>query len=303
MNRKSCHRTISIGHVVARQHVVGACAAAMVFVAVLSSSLCAQDRELAQNEAWLQTLFQKEAQRWEMWVGPGQKRKAEIVAEPVFRWQNLSRANGQSGAMFVWNDDGRPVVIGGVFSNPENKRRIIMHEFHALGPDRLFPVFRDSQSKWLPGAGVTLNPLPESPNVEDTAAKRTLQMRTIARNFSANTTDAEGQRWELRLLPRPLYRYDKPQGNVIDGALLAFVSDAGTDPEIILVLEARREDDRTAWHYRTVRMSISDLFVDYQGERIWTSLRNDLNGMFGNKDNTYCLIRDRLIDDMPAEAK
>ncbi len=278
----------------------------MVIALCLSTAAAwsrAEDREIPQNDSRLQTLYQQDAKRWEMWVGPDQKRKAEIVAEPVFRWQNLSRANGQSGAMFVWVDAGRPVVIGGVFSNPEGGRRVIMHEFHALGPDRLFPVFRDSESKWLPGAGVTLHPLPDSPKVEETFGKRTLQLRAISRDFTANSTDNEKQRWDLRLLPKPLYRYDKPQGDIIDGALLAFVSDAGTDPEIILILEARKEDDRTAWYYRAVRLSISDLYVDHKGQRVWTSLRDDPNGQFGNKDNTYGLVRDRLIDEVPPATK
>ena len=274
--------------------------AAIALAAAMFAPSTAQEREVPQSDSRLQALYQLDAKRWEMWVGPDQKRKAEIVAEPVFRWQNLARANGQSGAMFVWVDQGRPVVIGGVFSNPENDRRVIMHEFHALGPDRLFPVFRESESKWLPGAGVTLHPLPNSPQVEETAAKRTLQLRAIARDFSANSTDNEKQRWELRLLPKPLYRYDKPQDDVIDGALLAFVSDAGTDPEIILILEARKESTGgTAWHYRTVRLSISDLYVDHKGERVWTSLRDDPNGKFGNRDNTYGLVRDRVIEELP----
>ena len=275
----------------------------LLLMSILPNQLAvdkAKDREIPQSDPRLQTLYQQEAKRWEMWIGPDQKRKAEIVAEPVFRWQNLSRANGQSGAMYVWVEGGRPVVIGGVFSNPAGgNRRDIMHEFHALGPDRLFPNFKDSESKWLPGAGVTLKPLPDSPKVEDTFAKRTLQLRAVARDFSANSTDAEKQRWELRLLPKPLYRYDKPQGDVIDGALLAFVSDAGTDPEIILILEARKEVGRTAWHYRTVRLSISDLYVDHKGQRVWTSLRDDPNGMFGNADNTYGLVRDRAIEELP----
>lgn len=260
--------------------------------------------EIPQNDPRLQKLYLDEAKRWEMWVGPDHKRQAEIVVEPVFRWQNLARANGQSGAMFVWLFEGRPVVIGGVFSNPAGpNRRDIMHEFHALGPDRLFPNFRDSNSKWLPGAGVTLKPLPNSPTVEDTPAKRMLQLRAIARDFKANSTDAERQRWDLRLLPKPLYRYEKPQGNVIDGALMALVSDAGTDPEIILILEARKDADRTAWYYRAVRLSISDLYVDYQGERVWTSLREDPAGAFGNVDNTYGLIRDRAIDELPNQPR
>lgn len=282
-----------------------------LFVSVLicwfafSAAGHADDRVIQQSDPRLQTLYLQDAKRWEMWIGPDQKRKAEIVVEPIFRWQNLSRANGQTGAMFVWVDGGRPVVIGGVFSNPAgNNQRDIMHEFHALGPDRLFPNFKDSESKWLPAAGVTLLPLPNSPKVEDSFGKRTLQLRAIARDFTANSTDNENQRWELRLLPKPLYRYDKSQGDIIDGALLAFVSDAGTDPEIILILEGRKEQDRTLWYYRTVRLSISDLYVDHLGKRVWTSLRDDPNGPFGNKDNTYGLIRDRAINELPpANAK
>lgn len=273
----------------------------LMLLTVLPNQLTAEKAVNASTDSGLQKLYQEDAQRWDMWIGQDQKRKAEIVAEPVFRWQNLSRANGQSGAMFVWTHAGRPYVIGGVFSNPENKRRVIMHEFHALGPERLFPVFRESESKWLPGAGVELRPLPNSPKVEESASKRLLQLRAIARDFSANSTDNEKQRWELRLLPKPLYRYDKSQDEVVDGALFAFVSDAGTDPEIILVLEARQTDGKTEWFYRGVRLSISDLYLDYKGERIWTSLRDDPNGKFGNKDNTYGLIRDRLIDLPPAE--
>ena len=269
-------------------------------IAAMAMHVASRADDIPQNDPRLQKLYQDEAKRWDMWVGSDHKRKAEIVSEPVFRWQNLSRANGQSGAMFVWVFEGRPVVIGGVFSNPAgNNRRDIMHEFHALGPDRLFPNFRESASKWLPSAGVTLLPLPDSPKVEATPAKRMLQLRAIARDFTANSTDNEKQRWDLRLLPKPLYRYEKPQGNVIDGALLALVSDAGTDPEIILILEARKEDDRTAWYYRTVRLSISDLYVDYKGSRVWTSLREDPHGKFGNADNTYGLIQDRAIDELP----
>jgi hypothetical protein len=265
----------------------------------------AEDGVLPQNDPRLQKLYQDEANRWEMWVGPEQERKAEIVTEPVFRWQNPSRANGQSGAMYVWLFEGRPVAIGGVFSNPSGKnKRDIMHEIHALGPDRLFPEFRNSKTKWLPEAGVTLFPLPDSRQVEETSAKRTLQLRAISRDFTANSLDNEKARWELRLLPKPLYRYEKPQGDIIDGALLAFVSDAGTDPEIILVLEARKNGNGgTAWFYRTVRLSISDLYVDYKGSKVWASLRDDPNGEFGNKDNTYRLIWDRAIDELPLATK
>jgi hypothetical protein len=273
-------------------------AAVTVFLLIGDSDGIAEDQqEKPKFDSRLQELYQNEAGRWEMWVDAQKQHKAELVAEPVFRWQNLSRSNGQTGALYVWTYQGRPAVIGGIFSNPENNRRVIIHEFHALSPDRLFPVFRDSKSMWLPGAGVTMSPLLDSPVVPETAPKRLLQIRSIARDFSAHSVDNEKHRWELRLLPRPLYRYDKPQGEIIDGAILAFVSDAGTDPEIVLALEARKTTEGAQWFFRTVRLSISDLHVEYKDQPVWTSLRDDPEGQFGNKDNTYGLVRDRLIDD------
>ncbi len=250
-------------------------------------------------DAKLLKLHRDEAQRWEMFVDPERTEQAAFVAEAVYRWNNRSRANGQSGAMFVWTHGGRPVVLGGVFSNPEQGRRVIMHEFHALGPERLFPRLTNSNQEWLPGAGVSTFPLPDAPAPEPTAARRTLQMRELARRFTAHSIDDGGARWQLRLLSRPLYRYEKPEGEILDGTLFAFVSDAGTDPEIVLVLEAIKEGKKETWRYRPVRFSISSLYVQYKEKEIWTSLRDDPAGPFGNADNTYGLIRDRLVDELP----
>jgi hypothetical protein len=274
-----------------------------MLIALFSVSRSITAQETPSIDTRLQSLFLEDAKQWEMWIGVDHKRKAELVIDPVFRWQNLGRERGQTGAMFIWMSEGRPVVIGGVFSNPAGvNKRDMMHEFHAIGPDRLFPEYRGSKAVWNPSAGVPLVKLPDSPHVEDTPAKRMLQLRSIGRDFAATTVDDHKQSWQLRLLPKPLYRYTKPQGDIIDGAVMAFLSDVGTDPEIILVLEARQTGDTKAWYYRTVRLSISDLYVDYKGERVWTSLRKDLNASWSNEDNTYLLFRDRAIDDFVKES-
>jgi hypothetical protein len=253
----------------------------------------------ARIDAKLLVLHRDEAKRWEIFVDEGRTKKADFVSEPVYRWTNASRASGQIGAMFVWTFGGRPVALGGVFSNPEAGRRIIMHEFHALGPLRLFPRLKDSSHEWLPGAGVPLQPLPDAPNPAATALLRARQMRDLAREFTAHTVDDIGARWQLRLLSRPLYRYDMAQDGLIDGALFAFVSDAGTDPEVALVLEAVKVGAKETWRYRTVRFSIASLTVQFKGKEIWTSPRDNSTGIFDNPDNTYGLIRDRLIDELP----
>jgi hypothetical protein len=54
-------------------------------------------------------------------------------------------------------------------------------------------------------------------------------------------------------LSTPLYRYEKPPGDVLEGAVFAFV--LGTDPELLLVLEARRDEGATVWQYALARMT------------------------------------------------
>jgi hypothetical protein len=247
----------------------------------------------------LLALHWDEAKRWEIFLDEAQTKKAKFVPEPVYRWTNASRANGQSGAMFVWMFEGRPVALGGVFSNPEAGRRVIMHEFHALGSLRIFPRLKDSDLRWRPEVSVPLYPLADAPAPLATATQRTLQMRNLAREFTAHTVDDHNARWQLRLLSRPLYRYEMTGGDLIEGAIFAFVSDAGTDPEIILVLEAVKNGGKESWRYRTVRFSISSLYVQFKGKEVWTSPRAGPNGPFDNPGNTYGLIRDRLIDELP----
>jgi hypothetical protein len=53
------------------------------------------------------------------------------------------------------------------------------------------------------------------------------------------------------LLSQPLYRYQRPQSGILDGALFAFVD--GVDPELILVLEA--DSDAPRWRFATGRLT------------------------------------------------
>ena len=136
------------------------------------------------------------------------------------------------------------MALGGVFSNPEEGRRVIMHEFHALGPLRLFPRLNDSDTRMAPRGRRALAPAPRRAGPRGDSHAAHAQMRELAREFTAHTVDDLGARWQLRLLSRPLYRYEMAEGDLIEGAIFAFVSDAGTDPEIVLVLEAVKDGEK-----------------------------------------------------------
>ena len=268
---------------------------------VVTALLGADDSPAASAKAIeaLQKFHYAEAQRWSMFLDDQHEAKAELRAKPIYVWTNPTRSGGQHGAVYVWTHHGRPVTVGSIFSHPETGKRILCHEFHSLAEEDLQPQHPQAE-KWEPKAPVEMLALPGAPTPDASPSKRLLQMKALARSFTAHSIDYMKERWELRLLNQPLYRYEKPQDEVIDGALLAFVTSAGTDPEVVLVLEARKQPSGPAWFYRAIRFSDSDLHVQHDGKEVWNSVRDETkNTLHYNGDHTYRLIRDRYVEELP----
>jgi hypothetical protein len=190
--------------------------------------------------------------------------------------------------------------VGSFFGHPfRGDERRMVHELHALAPSPLYPVCTEPGAlPWTPKAGLALTPLPNAPPPDDSPTRRLLQMRNLGKQFGGYMLDLRKQRWELRLLAQPLYRYDKPPEGVIDGALLALVTDAGTDPEVLLLLEARESG---GWHYALLRFSDSSAYVTHQGKEIWTAVRDNPNFSAYNADHTYRVFQKRLLTEPEAQ--
>ncbi len=235
--------------------------------------------------------FIAQAKRWTIWCDAAKSVKADFKAEPVFRWTNESTAGRQEGCLFLWTQKQRPVAAGGVFSHTEDGSLKCMHECHTLVAKPLVTALADSSETWSMTGGIVLKPIPGTPPVADTLPKRTLQLRALTRDFTAHSIDIFGERWQLRLIPKPMYRYEAPEEGLVDGALFALLSDVGTDPEIILMLEAHQTPSKTEWRYCPIRLSISDLYVQFKQEEVWQSLKADLGpGWRQSSDGTYRLI-------------
>ena len=69
-------------------------------------------------------------------------------------------------------------------------------------------------------------------------------------------------------MPQPVYRYASPDEQVLDGALFLFAK--GTNPELLLLLEAREDEDGPAWHFTTARMTIREIEIQHQDEALET---------------------------------
>lgn len=227
----------------------------------------------------------------------------ELQDEPVYTWTNPTRAGGQRGHVFVWLAGGRPEVVGTIFSHPENSRRVICHEFHSLSLQTL-QVDRESATRatrWVPQAGITFTPITGAPAVAGTAAQRLVQLRQLADSFSAKSVDRQqqGESWVLRRLTRPLIRYQPGTKESLDGALYAFCTSAGTDPEIMLLIEARAAKDGWSWQFAAGRFSDLDLYLTRDDGEVWSSLRSSANVWDHNADHTFRFYRDRVVDELP----
>jgi hypothetical protein len=242
-------------------------------------------------------IYGKEAAEYSMAIESAPKKELELKKKPFFEWSNPIRSGLQQGVVFLWLRDGRPSALGSIFSQPDEKlpgRRII-HEFHALDREKLLVTRPGEYNEWKPQAGLARKELPDAAPPAATAGARLLQMRRLAREFTGHETDSEGKRWELRLLAAPLYRYSAAEAGLVDGALFTLVSTAGTDPEVLLVIEARKEEEKTRWEYACCRFSDRDLHVQRKEKEVWSSVRSETNTFLHDPLHLYRLYSDKVV--------
>jgi len=249
------------------------------------------------NARQLLALHLGHAEEYEIYRNSDRFEKLELERKPVYVWTNPLRSGGQNGAVFVWTYRGRAEVIGSIFSYPAMGRRQILHELHSLSSEILVPV-REGPKTWQPKAGFHLKPLPDAPVPADSARQRGFQLRALSRDFTAHSIDRQQTTWQLRLLPQPLFRYESTDPKVLDGALFGFVTSAGTDPEAIIVLEARQTDQGPRWEYGIARFSDLNVFVEYKKVEVWKSVRGGEDIWDNDPQHVYRLFNDRIVDEV-----
>jgi hypothetical protein len=198
--------------------------------------------------------------------------------------------------LFLWLRDGRPAALACIFSHPDEKLpgRRVMHELHALDREKLV-VKRDSPNQWNPQAGLARKELPDAPAPAATPGGRLLQMRKLATEFTGFSVDRDAKRWELRMLPAPLYRYPEAKTGVVDGALFALISTAGTDPEVLVLIEAKEEGGKLKWEYACGRFSDWELRVSRKGAEVYSSVPGKENPFHHDPLHLYRLIPEKVV--------
>ncbi len=225
----------------------------------------------------MRPIYLKDISEYSLAVESAPKKELELKKEPVFEWTNPVRERKLvQGVVFLWLRDGRPAALGGIFSHPATgwKGHKILHELLALDRDKLLVSRPNGNNQWKPQAGLDRKQLSDTSPPAASREARLVQMRRLSQEFTGHIIDYEGKRVDLRLLPTPLYRYPAAKTGVVDGTLFALVTTEGTDPEVLLVLEAREEGGKSRWEYACGRFGVISMYVQHKGKEVWSSILN-----------------------------
>jgi hypothetical protein len=228
----------------------------------------------------LHEAFLREVTDYDFSLDAENRQKLELRREPVMRF--TAGPNDFQGEVYIWTDHGLAAVVGCVWTGPlEHNRRLIFHEFHSLSSQPLVSGSRGGTKWHSEEVGIKLEPIPDAPPPAENEPRRLTQMRNLARSFSADMTK-QGAKSDLRLLPQPLFRYEptNKDSQVIDGAVFAYVWTGGAlDPEVFLVIEARRAASGASWQFAPARFTNREAAVKHQGKLVWRA-EADSPGIF-----------------------
>jgi len=221
---------------------------------------------------------------------PGARQPLERLAEPIYRFDDAARRTSD-GTIWVWCRSGRPSAL--VTLTKHNSPVGGLHwltEMTSLAPGPISAAV-DGFGTWQPSsAGVVMQKFPNAPVPAQDEKQRLRQMKELVRKIKAheNSRPREARsvkRYELRVLPQPVHRYADANAGVIDGGM--FIIAYGLNPEIVMLVEARREGSSDpAWHCGFARISVMDLHVDFESREIWSHRGGPTKG----PDDSYWLF-------------
>jgi hypothetical protein len=218
--------------------------------------------------AKLEPIYQRQAAAYEFQLASDDKTNApfQLAEQPAMRWT----ATGNSGAVYIWTENNLPAMVGCLGAFVANSGDVeAFHEFHLLKEEPILPVAIGSRYRWQPRTGcVPANPVSDAKTPAETDKLRLIQMRQLARMFEAGMITDNGST-VLRLSPTPLFRYSNPAAGIIDGAIFGYLWDVGTDPEVLLIIEAAGNSQTSSWQYRPIRFTWREVYLAREGQELW----------------------------------
>jgi len=204
---------------------------------------------------------------------------AELITTPLFRYSDEPRRIFDA-TVWGWIADGRLLAICKIEHNDREGYPLWSTCFVSLAPRRI-------EAEWSGGRRWSARKVGIEPQTVNAAAAtassqvaRLREMKEIASRFKATIVKPQNNREEMRLLPRPVFRYETPTENLVDGAVFGLTSN-GTNPDAILVLELHdNEGVGLEWKFGLVGMTAGELSVKLDDKEVWSKPRADGPGRF-----------------------
>jgi hypothetical protein len=245
---------------------------------ILLSLLCAAARSAgeepasqksvdADHSAQLRTMHEIVG-RIELESGGGDERRPlELLPEPILRYSDAPHGL-EDATVWIWRRGERPAALLKLESYP-------MHESGAIWSfcwtsvwnSSVVAPFSGGKSWSAKSAEISQHWLPKATSPAKTPELRLRQLRETTRRFTAYRLYGEFGRTELRLLSRPVYRYQSETDGIVDGAVFYFTKDL--NPHIVLSIEAIDSGQERRWRYAAVRHSDAKCHLLLDGQEVW----------------------------------
>ena len=193
----------------------------------------------------------------------------KLKPEALQAFSNSVRPDQVHGTVHLWTHEGRPRVIGSVWSALDQKNRSqrnLCYEFHSLAESPITARINDNL-EWNPkDPGIEWILIDDMDKPAMTRPLRLAQMRRLMVQIHGEINTGES---ELRLLTQPIYRYPEEIKGVIDGAVFSFV--VGTDPEIFVLLEVQKkpESSQPTWSMAPIRFTGAGISLKRNEKTLW----------------------------------
>jgi hypothetical protein len=200
----------------------------------------ADDEAAIESRKRWQSLYEQRAEELAVSFAESSQRTVRLHPHALLTYSNPVRGVQGHGSVFLWTENGRPMLIAAYWSIAEPAQpgtRRLSREWHSLVPDKVDVKISAKETWTSTEPGIEWQSVKHADEPSKSRALRLTQLRGIMNRARAEIATGES---ELRLMPQPIYRYPEGAG-VLDGAIFAFVM--GTDPELLAVVEARAGRD------------------------------------------------------------
>jgi hypothetical protein len=201
------------------------------------------------------------------------KAEARLLPQAVLRYDDQPRTI-LDATLWCFGEKGRPAAMCKIEKYPDQEQggHRWLYCFASLSAARVGAKWGAGREFSATQPGLTFFDLKEAPVPADTKPVRSRQVKELARRIAVSIADPDqGFKENMRLLTQPIHTYNQAAAGIVDGAVFVF-STNGTNPDVLVLIEAQREDQGQAkWRFAVVRMTNGELSVRDGEGKAWTA--------------------------------